>query len=214
MMDRLLIAAEVEIETMYVPDLFGSASPEVVQEVVEIYSFATLITVRGGELQISHLPLVLQGTLAGGVLRGHMARANPQLAHCTSGGSATAIFHGPHAYVSPGWYEKPGVPTWNYIAVHCHGSIAVDDTTLALENALELMLDKYESADGRRSIDALSPNQRARARAAIQSFRIKIERVEAKFKLSQNKSPEDRGRVIAQLSRSGSNADLVRWMAK
>jgi transcriptional regulator len=214
MMDRLLIAAEVEIETMYVPDLFGSASPEEVQEVVEIYSFATLITVCGGELQISHLPLVLQGTLAAGLLRGHMARANPQLAHCTSGTSATAIFHGPHAYVSPGWYEKPGVPTWNYIAVHCHGSIELEDPTVALEQTLELMLDKYESQEGRRSIDALSADQRGRALAAIQSFSMKIERVEAKFKLSQNKSQQDRSNVIAQLSRSGSNTDLVQWMAR
>jgi transcriptional regulator len=204
----------VEIETMYVPDLFGSASPEEIQEVVETFSFATLITVRDGELQISHLPLVLQGTLTSGVLRGHMARANPQLAHCRPGGRATAIFHGPHAYVSPGWYEQPGVPTWNYIAVHCHGSIELEDRPPALENALELMLDKYETQAGRRSIDALSADQRARALAAIQSFCIKIERVEAKFKLSQNKSQQDRSNVLAQLSRSGANADLVRWMAK
>ena len=197
---------------MYVPDLFGSASPEQVQEVVEQYSFATLITMRDGELQISHLPLALQGTLADGVLRGHMARANPQLAH--AGGMATAIFHGPHAYVSPAWYAQPGVPTWNYIAVHCHGSIQLEDTTLALERTLALMLDKYETADGRQSVDGLSPNQRERALAAVQSFSIKIERVEAKFKLSQNKSQQDRGRVIEQLSRSGSNADLVQWMAR
>jgi transcriptional regulator len=204
----------VEIETMYVPDLFGRASAAEIQEVVETYSFATLITVRDGELQISHLPLVLQGTLAGGVLRGHMARANPQLAHCGPGGRATAIFHGPHAYVSPVWYEQPGVPTWNYIAVHCHGSIELEDTTPALENALELMLDKYETRAGRRSIDGLTPDQRARALAAIQSFSMKIERIEAKFKLSQNKSQQDRSNVIAQLSSSGSNANLVRWMAK
>jgi transcriptional regulator len=197
---------------MYVPDLFGSASPEQVQEVVEQYSFATLITVRDGDLQISHLPLALQGTLADGVLRGHMARANPQLAHAA--GRATAIFHGPHAYVSPAWYAQPGVPTWNYIAVHCHGSLQLEDTTVALEKTLELMLDKYETTDGRRSIDGLSPNQRERALAAIQSFSIKIDRVEAKFKLSQNKSQQDRGRVIEQLSRSASNADLVRWMAR
>jgi transcriptional regulator len=206
------IAAAAEIKTMYVPHLFGSASPEQVQEVVEQYSFATLTTVGDGELQISHLPLALQGTLADGVLRGHMARANPQLAHAR--GRATAIFHGPHAYISPGWYAQPGVPTWNYITVHCHGSLQLEDTTAALEDALEVMLDKYESADGRRSIDGLSPNQRARALAAIQSFSIKIERVEAKFKLSQNKSAEDRARVIEQLSRSDSNADLVQWMAR
>jgi transcriptional regulator len=204
----------VEIVTMYVPDLFGSASASEIQEIIETCSFATLITVRDGELQISHLPLLLQGTLAGGVLRGHMARANSQLAHCTPGGSATAIFHGPHAYVSPAWYEQPGVPTWNYIAVHCHGSIEPEDTTAALESTLELMLDKYETQEGRRSIDALSESQKARALAAIQSFSIKIERVEAKFKLSQNKSRQDRSNVIAQLRRSGANADLVQWMAR
>jgi transcriptional regulator len=199
---------------MYVPDLFGSASPREVQEIVETYSFATLITHRGDELELSHLPLTLEGTLAGGILRGHMARANPQLAQCGPGVAAIAVFQGPHAYVSPRWYEKPGVPTWNYIAVHCHGSIHLEDTTADLERALELMLDKYESEDGRRAIDALSADQRARALAAIQSFSMKIERVEAKFKLSQNKSQQDRDRVIAQLSRSDSNSDLVQWMLR
>ena len=199
---------------MYVPDLFGSASPREVQEIVETYSFATLITHRGDELELSHLPLALEGTLAGGILRGHMARANPQLAQCAAGVAAIAVFQGPHAYVSPRWYEKPGVPTWNYIAVHCHGSIHLEDTTADLERALELMLDKYESEDGRRAIDALSADQRARALAAIQSFSMKIERVEAKFKLSQNKSQQDRDRVIAQLSRSDSNSDLVQWMLR
>jgi transcriptional regulator len=199
---------------MYVPDLFGRARPSEIQEIVDKYSFATLITLRDGGLEVSHLPLALEGTLAGGILRGHMARANPQLMQCGAGASATAIFHGPHAYVSPSWYAKPGVPTWNYIAVHCHGSIHLEDTTVALERTLELMLDKYESKEGRRSIEGLSSDQRERALSAIQSFYIKIERVEAKFKLSQNKSPEDRGCVIEQLSRSGSNADLVQWMAR
>jgi transcriptional regulator len=199
---------------MYVPDLFGSASPREVQVIVETYSFATLITHRGDELELSHLPLALEGTLAGGILRGHMARANPQLAQCGAGVAAIAVFQGPHAYVSPRWYEKPGVPTWNYIAVHCHGSIHLEDTTADLERTLALMLDKYETEDGRRSIDVLSADQRARALSAIQSFSMKIERVEAKFKLSQNKSQQDRGRVIAQLSRSDSNSDLVQWMTK
>jgi transcriptional regulator len=201
---------------MYVPDLFGRARPSEIQEIVDKYSFATLITLQDGEPEVSHLPLALEGTLAGGILRGHMARANPQLMQCgaRARARATAIFHGPHAYVSPTWYAKPGVPTWNYIAVHCHGSIHLEDTTVALERTLELMLDKYETEEGRRSIDGLSSDQRERALSAIQSFYIKIERVEAKFKLSQNKSPEDRGRVIEQLSRSDSNSDLVEWMTR
>jgi transcriptional regulator len=199
---------------MYVPTLFGDASPRDIQEIVEQYSFATLITHRDDELEISHLPLALDGTLAGGVLRGHMARANPQLALCTGQTRASAIFQGPHTYVSPSWYASPGVPTWNYIAVHCHGSIHREDTTVALEHTLELMVSKYESADSGWSIEDLPPAQRAGAMSAIQSFHIKIERVEAKFKLSQNKSQEDRGRVIERLSRSNSNSDLVQWMTK
>jgi transcriptional regulator len=199
---------------MYVPRLFGDASARDIQAIVEQYSFATLITLLDGTLELSHLPLALEGSLANGVLRGHMARANPQLAHCTGQTRAIAIFHGPHAYVSPIWYATPGVPTWNYIAVHCHGSIHLEDTTAALEHTLELMLSKYESADSGWRIDDLPAGQRAGAMSAIQSFHIKIERVEAKFKLSQNKSQEDRDRVIERLRASDANSDLVRWMTR
>jgi transcriptional regulator len=199
---------------MYVPKLFGNASPQEAEEIVEKYSFATLIIHGDDKLELSHLPLVLDGTLAGGVLRGHMARANPQLALCTERNRAIAIFHGPHAYVSPSWYANPGVPTWNYIAVHCHGSIHLEDTTLALEKALKMMLNKYESTDDGWSIDDLPSDQIALAMSAIQSFYINIERVETKFKLSQNRSQVDRERVIERLSGSESNADLVEWMAR
>jgi transcriptional regulator len=199
---------------MYVPQLFGDASAGEIQEIVEKYSFATLIAHGGDKLELSHLPLALDGNLAGGILRGHMARANPQLALCTGQTRAIAIFQGPHAYVSPSWYAKPGVPTWNYIAVHCHGSLHLEDTAIALEKSLELMLSKYETVDGRQSVADLPSDQRARALSAIQSFYMRIERVEAKFKLSQNRSPEDRGRVIERLGRSGSNADLVEWMVR
>jgi transcriptional regulator len=199
---------------MYVPELFGDASAGEIQEIVEKYSFATLIVHGGDKLEVSHLPLALDGTLAGGILRGHMARANPQLALCTGQTRAIAIFHGPHAHVSPSWYAKPSVPTWNYIAVHCHGSLHLEDTAIALEQSLELMMNKYETDDGRTSVADLPSDQRARALSAIQSFYLRIERVEAKFKLSQNRSPEDRGRVIERLGRSGSNAELVEWMVR
>jgi transcriptional regulator len=201
-------------QDMYVPKLFGDASPPDIEAIVEQYSFATLITHLDDALELNHLPLALEGTVPGGILRGHMARANPQLAHCTARTRAIAIFHGPHAYVSPTWYASPGVPTWNYIAVHCHGSIHLEDTTSALEHTLALMLSKYEPADSGWSIDGLPADQRAGAMSAIQSFSMKIERVEAKFKLSQNKSQQDRDRVIAQLSRSDSNSDLVQWMTR
>lgn len=197
---------------MYVPKLFGSASVQEIEAIIEKYSFATLIVDLEDRLEISHLPIVLEGTLAGGVLRGHMARANPQLALCAEQAKAIAIFHGPHAYVSPTWYAEPGVPTWNYIAVHCHGRIHLEHTATALEDTLKFMLDRYE--DGQWSMDDLPSDQRARALSAIQSFQIKIERVEAKFKLSQNKPPAERSRVIERLSRSGSNSDLVEWMEK
>jgi transcriptional regulator len=197
---------------MYLPKLFGCASVHDIKQIIERNSFATLIVAREDGLEISHLPIVLEGTLAGGVLRGHMARANPQLALCTGDAKAIAIFHGPHAYVSPTWYAEPGVPTWNYIAVHCHGRIHLEDTAMALEDTLKFMLDQYEG--GQWSMDDLPSDQKARALSAIQSFRIKIERVEAKFKLSQNKPPTERRRVIERLRQSGSNSDLVEWMEK
>src|SRR4051812_20940703 len=107
---------------MYVPSHFREDRPEVLHEIVRRYSFATLVSHDvDGALIASHLPFLFDAGQSR--LRSHMARANPQWrGFGISGGEAMVIFQGPHAYVSPSWYEsKLQVPTWNYVTVHAYG---------------------------------------------------------------------------------------------
>src|ERR1700743_448305 len=134
---------------MYIPDHFREARPEVLHDAMRQIGFATLVThdVHGG-LEANHLPMLLEAPANGSaVLRGHVARANTVWK--SGEGEALAIFLGPHAYVSPGWYPSKAetgkaVPTWNYITVHAKGRIRwVQDTdwlrahVTALSNAHE-----------------------------------------------------------------------------
>src|ERR1700691_3076112 len=108
---------------MYIPKHFVVDDPAWIRSFMEKNAFATLVTVLQGELFATHLPILYAPNPAPlGTLRAHMARANP---HWQSFGDVQqlAIFTGPHAYVSPTWYETtaPAVPTWNYTAVHVYG---------------------------------------------------------------------------------------------
>jgi transcriptional regulator len=187
--------------SMYRPAAFASDDLVEIARVLDEYPFATLITDGTGEPQVSHLPLLHRSDPAPhGVLIGHMARANPHWRHLDSGASL-AIFHGPHAYVSPSWYAHPAaqVPTWNYVVVHVHGRAEVVDDRAATMSTLQQMVGRFE---GGRAAPWRLQLEGARLDAmvgAIVAFRITIERIEAKFKLSQNRDTEDRKRVAAAL---------------
>lgn len=104
---------------MYVPGHFREDRPDVLQDAVRRIGFATMVTTG---MEANHLPMLLQD----GMLRGHVARANPVWK--AGDGAALAIFLGPHAYVSPSWYPSKAetgkaVPTWNYLTVHARGHI-------------------------------------------------------------------------------------------
>jgi transcriptional regulator len=191
--------------SVYQPPAFVPQNSDAAWELVRDYPFATLITQTGDEPQISHLPLLYRSEPATrGVLIGHMARANPHWQRFAQG-PTLALFHGPHAYVSPSWYLEPevAVPTWNYAVVHvrARAELVIDrEETLATVMA---MTQRFES--GRPEPWAL---QLAGARldamlAAIVAFRLLVERVDAKFKLSQNRNAHDRQRVAAALRDEG-----------
>ena len=93
------------------------------QDFMEEFNFATVVTQRDGELTASHIPFLLDRSVEPyGVLRAHVAIRNPQLKDFRSGSQALVIFQGPHTYISPSWYVKPeNVPTWNYTVVHAYG---------------------------------------------------------------------------------------------
>jgi len=202
--------------SLYRPSAFASDDAAAIARLIDEHPFATLITAGAGEPQVSHLPLLHQVEPAPhGTLIGHMARANPHWRHLGSGASL-AIFHGPHAYVSPSWYAEPAaqVPTWNYVVAHVHGHAAIETDRTATLATLQNMIGRFE---GGRAAPWRLQLEGARLEAmvgAIVAFRIAIERVDAKFKLSQNKDEADR-RLVASALRSEALADATAtadWM--
>lgn len=190
--------------SVYIPRPFALREPAQIARLLAEHPFATFVTTVAGEPHISHVPLQFDRSGPHGTLLGHMARANTHWRHFSAGPSV-AIFHGPHAYVSPSWYAEPAaaVPTWNYCVVHLHGSAELMDEERDKRALLDALVQRYES--GRAAPWRLQLEGRAldAMLGAIVGFRMPVTRIDAKFKLSQNRSAEDRERVIAQLRAEG-----------
>lgn len=194
---------------MYTPPSFAVDDRETLFDCIERNSFATLITSNGG-VMVSHLPLLLDRELGEqGRLVGHMARANPQWEQADAG-EAIAIFHGPHAYISPAWYEAENVvPTWNYVAVHAHGTFQLDNSP---ERRLEIVRRTVETYEAHRtppwSLDSVDADFTFKLLDAIVAFEIPIDRIEGKWKLNQNHDEQRRGKVIRALRDIGGDDEV------
>jgi transcriptional regulator len=189
---------------MYVPTAFAETDPGRLHAFIEANSFGLLVSTHAGEPFASHLPLLLERDAGRhGALVGHMARANPQW-HDLDGQQVLAVFSGPHAYVSPGWYESQNVvPTWNYVAVHAYGTCRLVEDAEALTAILAGTVGAYERAMPRPwSLDAGSDFFRKMLRAVV-GFRVELSRLEGKWKLSQTHPGERRQKVARALGRSG-----------
>jgi transcriptional regulator len=187
---------------MYIPKQFVVDDPRWIRSFMEKNGFATLVSVLRGELFATHLPFLFDPNPAPlGTLRAHMARANP---HWESFGETQqmVVFTGPHAYVSPTWYETsaPAVPTWNYTAVHAYGRATIVEDQASARNLLSTLTDREESGrTPRYTTEGLDEEYFAHMARQIVAFEIPLVRVEAKAKLSQNRPPEERRRVAAVL---------------
>jgi transcriptional regulator len=191
--------------SVYIPPHFASRDSATVARILHDHPFATLLTPRDPEPLVTHLPLLLVEDCAPhGTLLGHVARANPH-AHGTATGESVAIFHGPHAYVTPSWYADPAgaVPTWNYAVAHAHGVIELATDPAETRAVLDLLVERFESGRAAPWQPGLAPERLAAMVNAIVGFRIRVTRIEAKFKMSQNRSPEDQRRVAAGLAAEG-----------
>lgn len=188
--------------TLYVPPHFRVDDPERLFEFVERNAFATLVTAGSGGLHVSHIPFVPERDAGGKVrLLGHVARANAHWEALEAADHVLAIFNGPHAYVSPGWYQNhPSVPTWNYAVVHAHGRARLLEEA-ELHELLMRLSSTYET--GREKpwrMSELPADFVSTMLRAIVGFEIEVERLEGKFKLSQNR-PAEVPRVISELER-------------
>lgn len=194
---------------MYVPPAFRIEDRDEIYAFVERNAFGTLVSRNAGTQIATHLPFVVVRNGENVVLRGHVARANPHWRELESAESL-AIFLGPHAYVSPRWYEsRDNVPTWDYMAVHAYGlARVVKEPGRVLEFLAELS-DRYErSAGAPWRVDDLDERKRDAFLAAIVAFEMPVSRLEASFKLSQNRTEKDRAGVVAALLAEG-RSDLA-----
>jgi transcriptional regulator len=146
-----------------------------------------------------------------GVLRGHIARENPQREHFASGAVVLAIFHGPHGYVSPSVYAEPkSVPTWNYVVVHAHGRARLVEDEPSLHAILDATVTRFDATGWRLTED---PDFLRRMLGAIVGFEIPIERLEGKWKISQNRPAGDVPGVIGWLEKGDdASRSLARLM--
>jgi len=194
---------------MYLPDAFRLSDRATLLAQAEAYPFATVITLGEGGLAVSHLPLLVDASRD--LLRGHLARENPQLAHLAAGAEALAIFHGPHGYVSPSVYaEQPSVPTWNYVVVHARGRSRLVDER-ALRRILDDMVERFDATGWRLQ----APEEFVRAKlGAIAGFEIALEHLEGKWKVSQNRSLTDQERVVAWLERGDESSRALAAMMR
>ena len=188
---------------MYIPEQFREQDIGVLQDFMERFDFATLITQQSGEIIASHLPFLLDRTAGQyGTLRAHVARPNPQFEQLQSASEALVIFQGPHSYISPMWYADPSnVPTWNYVVVHAYGRPRILDEPGLIE-LLRALVAKHEGPSPQGwEFDPKQPRI-SRMLPEIGGFEIPISNLQGKFKLNQNRSATDRKGVIDTLSKS------------
>lgn len=189
---------------MYVPPAFAETRLPVLQDAIRRTGLATLVTAAGGAIEATHLPLLLDAADGErGTLLGHVARANPQWRQAPT--IALAIFQGPEAYVSPGWYATKRatgkvVPTWNYVTVHAQGRLEAFDEPVRLRALVARLTDLHEAGRGAPwSVDdAPEPFVQSQLRGIV-GLVLRIDRLAGKWKMSQNRPADDRAGVIAGL---------------
>ena len=194
---------------MYVPDKFAETDRSVLVDFIRAHGWGYLVGVDAGVPFATHLPFMVDGAPGEEKLVAHMARANDHwqsFADQAEQVEQLVVFPGPHSYVSPRWYvSKKAVPTWNYTAVHVYGVPRVIDDPNAVYASQKALVDCFEAgADAAWRMEEVDAGFIEGMLRAIVSFEIPIERMEGKFKLSQNRKPEDRAGVIDALAHSPS----------
>ncbi len=192
---------------MYIPAAFAETDQKRLHDFIEQYSFGLLVSQVAGQPFATHLPLLLDRQ--SGCLLGHTARANPQVAEA-DGETVLAVFSGPHAYVSPTWYEaEPAVPTWNYVAVHAYGKLQIIEDVDSLRELVAMTVRRYEQSMPRPWTFDSATLYATRMLGQIIGFRIQIDRIEGKWKLNQNHPVERRTKVIRRLQERGDENSLA-----
>jgi len=195
---------------MYIPSQFEQPDIEVMHELIRNRQLATLVTLGANGINANHIPLHFSPTPEPfGVLRGHIARANPLWRDLASDVETLAIFHGPDAYISPSWYatkQESGkvAPTWNYAVVHAYGSLRVIDDAAWVRTQLEA-LTQHNEADFPEpwAVSDAPEDFTEKLIEGVIGIEMVITRLIGKWKVSQNQPPQNQRSVIQGLNACG-----------
>ncbi|PON00827.1 protease [Bacillus halotolerans] len=188
---------------MYIPKYYKVTNVDDIWDFVQNNSFGTIITTAQGKPIATHLPLQLMKEGDTYYITGHIAYGNPQWRTFETCEDVLVMFQGPHAYISSSWYEKENVPTWNYQAVHVYGTASILNEE-ELKHDLTMLLQKYEKNRENPVLwDKLSPQLLESQLKGIVGFKMKVEEIQASYKLSQNRNEKDYMNIIDQLRHEG-----------
>jgi transcriptional regulator len=200
---------------MYIPKINSWDNIDEILEFVDRFSFGILISMERSRIIATHIPILCERQADYLKLEAHIALSNTQWKEI-EGQEVLVIFSEPHAYISPSNYTRyETVPTWNYLAVHMYGRAHIVEDVAGVNSIMERTMVKYEPAY-HQQWEQLSDAFKKKMLKGIVSFRIDVTEVQAKAKMSQNKSDEEIGRIISDLKDSTipGEALLAEYMQK
>lgn len=198
---------------MYNPAFYREDRREVQFDLIRTHPLGVLISGGAGGLMANSVPFTAYADEgAGGVLRAHVARANPQWQELAEGAECLVVFQGPHAYISPSWYPSKAeshktVPTWNYATVHVWGRPTLHEDAAWLRRQIDDLTQAHEGGRPQSWQVSDAPADYVAAQLkAIVGIELAVTRIEAKWKMSQNRSEADRRGVVTGLQAEGTPA--------
>ena len=185
---------------MYISKLYREEDREKILVFLKQNEFATLVTYDGEKPTASHLLMEVVEDGERLFINGHMSRANPLWKTFEKNSEVLVIFQGPHTYISPTWYNHVNVPTWNYQAVHVYGSPRIVTDHAEAYNLLSKLIKRHE-AENQYKLETLPQDFVAKEMKGIVAFQIEVTRIEANYKLSQNRNDEDYHNIVSRLEK-------------
>lgn len=183
---------------MYTPKLYREEDRAKILEFLKQNAFATVVAYDGEKPVASHLMVDVLEKDAILFIDGHMSRANPLWKTLETNPEVLVIFQGPHTYISASWYNHVNVPTWNYQSVHAYGKPQLVTDRDQVYTLLKRLMDRHETGPSY-NMDTLPPDFVEKEMRGVMAFQIEVTRLEASYKLSQNRNNEDYWNIVSHL---------------
>ena len=192
---------------MYIPAYYRQENQEELAEFIRSYPFGMIISACDNVPVVTHIPFELMMEEGIPVLLGHISAANPQKSQLSEG-AVLAVFTGPHTYISAALYDHPNVSTWNYTAVHVQGTVSEQQPD-ELRWHLLRMMQQYDHGKPTADLQHLPQGMFEKMQSGVYGFRIRIDKMEGAWKLSQNRNDADFLTVTQSLLNSTAHEDVA-----